>query len=187
MIVITGASGGLGSEVAKLFKAEGRTVVNISRRECPDADKNLLHDLSKGKEIETAAKEVLAIDEPLEAVINCIGVYSAQTVDEIEEVEFDRTMSANIKASMILIARLLERIKKDGADIVNVASTSATKAVDKEVLYATSKWAMRGFSINLQHELKNTPCRVISFVPGDLYQNFLKKLLDLITQPPEAG
>ncbi len=177
MIIITGASGGLGGEVAKLYKADGKTVVNISRRESPDADKNLLHDLSQGKEIEAAAKEVLAMDEPIEALINCIGVYSAQTVGDLTEAEIKRMMATNVKAPMLLISELIERLKKDGADIVNTISTSATKVVEKEALYAASKWALRGFTLNLQAELKKTPCRVISFTPG----GFVSKLFEKAT------
>jgi len=46
MIVITGASDGLGYQLAKLCKEAGKTVVNISRRECEYADVNVLHNLA---------------------------------------------------------------------------------------------------------------------------------------------
>ncbi len=51
MIVITGASDGLGHQLAKLYKESGKTVVNVSRRECEHADVNLLHNLREGPEM----------------------------------------------------------------------------------------------------------------------------------------
>lgn len=47
MIVITGASDGLGMEIAKLYALEGQTVANISRRTCDVAEYNFLGDLSE--------------------------------------------------------------------------------------------------------------------------------------------
>jgi NADP-dependent 3-hydroxy acid dehydrogenase YdfG len=68
----------------------------------------------------------------------------------------------------------MDRIKKDGADIVNVSSSVGTKAYESQTAYGASKWAMRGFSANLQLELKKTPCRVISFCPGGFISNLVK-------------
>lgn len=59
MIVITGASDGLGKELAKLYKKTGKTIINISRRESEYADVNMLHNLREGDEIKAAAEEIL--------------------------------------------------------------------------------------------------------------------------------
>jgi|SRR5215217_3788207 len=69
------------------------------------------------------------------------------------------------------------KIKKDGADIVNVASTVGLKGYVDEAMYGASKWAMRGFSVNLQIELKDTPSRVISFCTGGFKSGIFQKPL----------
>jgi NADP-dependent 3-hydroxy acid dehydrogenase YdfG len=175
MIVITGASDGLGFELAKLYKASGKKIINISRRECEYADTNLLHNLREGNEIIAAAKEIDAMDEPLDAIINCAGVLSVQPLGAITEDEIKRTMATNVKAPILLISSLIERIKKDGTDIVNVSSTVGTKAYVDQAVYGASKWAVRGFSANLQVELKDYPCRVISFCPGGFKTKLFEK------------
>jgi short-subunit dehydrogenase len=175
MIVITGASDGLGHELAKLYKSQNKTVVNISRNECPTADHNLLFDLSQGSEIISAAEAVKKIDENLEALINCAGVLSVQKLGEITEAEIKRTMATNVKAPIMLVSSLIDRIKEDGTDIVNVASTVGTKAYPDQAVYGASKWAVRGFTQNLQLELKNYPCRVISFCPGGFKTKLFEK------------
>lgn len=175
MIVITGASDGLGHQLAKLYKEAGKTVVNISRSKCEYADYNILLSLREGTDIEKAAKAVIAIDEPLEALVNCAGVLSVQPLGKITEDEVKRVMSTNVKSAILLVSNLAERIKQDGTDIVNVASTVGLKGYVDQAVYGASKWAMRGFSNNLQIELKDTPCRVISFCPGGFKSKLFEK------------
>src|SRR3989344_795091 len=100
MIVITGASDGLGLQLAKLFKDAGKTVVNISRNKSKFADINILYNLREGSEIKKVAKEVDALDEPLEALVNCAGVMSVQPLGQITEDEIKKVMSTNVKAAV---------------------------------------------------------------------------------------
>lgn len=58
MIVITGASDGLGKALAKLYQEAGKVVVNVSRRKSEYAKHNLQRDLSEGKSIIAAAREI---------------------------------------------------------------------------------------------------------------------------------
>ncbi len=185
MIVITGASDGLGHQLAKLYKESGKTVVNVSRRECEHADVNLLHNLREGPEIEKAAEGVAAIDEPLEAIVNCAGVMSIQPLGEITEDEIKRVMSTNVKSAILLVSNLADRIKRDGTDIINVSSTVGLKGYVDQAVYGASKWAMRGFSANLQVELKDTPCRVISFCVGGFNSDIAKKVTGKDIADPE--
>ncbi len=182
MIVITGASDGLGLQLAKLYKDAGKKVVNISRRDCAYADVNISTDLRKGSEIEKAAKQIVEIDEPIEAVINCAGVLSIQALDKVTDEEVDRVLATNVKSAILLISNLAERIKKDGTDIVNVASTVGLKGYIDQAAYGASKWAMRGFSANLQAELKDTNCRVISFCTGGFESKIFEKATGVTNQ-----
>lgn len=183
MIVITGASDGLGLAVAKLYQTDGKKVVNVSRRASKYADVNILKSLREGKDIAAAAKEIAAIDEPLEAIINCAGVFSKEPLGQITEEETKRLMSTNVKGPMLLASNLMNRITQDGTDIVNVSSTAGLKGNPGEAVYNASKWALRGFSANLQAELRNTPSRVISFCPG----GFKTKLFEKATGTDNTG
>ena len=175
MIVITGASDGLGLELAKLYKEEGKTVVNIARRECKYAEHNIVLNLREGAEIQETARQILEIDEPIEALVNSIGTFSQEAFGDITEDEIKRLMSTNVKAPMLLTSELIERIKQDEADVLNVISTAGTKGNPAHPVYAASKWAERGYTKALQEELKSTKCRVISFCPGGMQTGFFKK------------
>lgn len=175
MIVITGASDGLGQELALLYKERGERVISLSRSLPSDDIDHIKTDLTKPKDVERAAKAVLKIKEPLRALINCAGVMSIEPLAKITATEVERVFKTNVQSAIQLTSLLVERIKKDNADIVNVASTVGTKAYADQASYGASKWAMRGFSQNLQLELKTTRCRVISFCPGGFVSDIFKK------------
>ncbi len=175
MIVITGASDGLGLELAKLYKQTGKKIVNISRRACEFADENILTDLTKQSEIKKAAETILSIDETLDAIINCAGVLAIEPLAQITDKKLQDVFAVNVEAAILLVSCLADRIKSDGADIVNVASTVGLKGYPDQAAYGASKWAMRGFSANLQVELKDTNCRVISFCPGGFESKIFEK------------
>ncbi len=175
MLVITGASDGLGLQLAKLYQKEGKKVINISRAKSEFADINIFCDLQKCSEIKSAVQEIINRDEPLEALINCAGVLSIQSIDEITEAEIDRVMSTNVKSAIMLVSGLIRKINKDGTDIVNVASSVGLKGYVNQTVYGASKWAMRGFSANLREELKGTKSRVISFCPGGFKTKLFEK------------
>lgn len=175
MIVITGASDGLGLAVAKLYKEEGKTVVNISRQGSEAADVNICLSLAEGGSVKEAAKRVMEIEEPLEALIQCAGVVSVQPLAEVTEEEIDRTFDINVKAQILFVSQLAERIETDQTDIVNISSTVGLKAYPDEAAYGPSKWAVRGFSQYLQLEFKGKPNRVISFCPGGFKSKLFEK------------
>ncbi len=176
MIIITGASDGLGKQLAKLYQEAGIKVVNISRNDSPFADINITLSLREGSEIEEAAQQVAEMDEPIEAFIYCAGVESLEELGNISEEEIKRLMSTNVKPQILLTSLLIDRIEKDGSDIVCVSSTSGTKGVPGRIAYSTSKWAVRGLAQNLQAYFRDKPNRVISFVPGGFKSDIVKKV-----------
>lgn len=166
MIAITGASDGLGKALAGLFATQGKRVIGLSRRPCAVGIEHIKTDMSSEQSIAKAAAEICNDPEPLEALINCAGVLSIETVGSLTASEIDKVLNVNVRGTMLLTSALMEKIKKDGADIVNVASTIGRKGYVGYATYGVSKWALRGFSANLQVELKDYPSRVISFCPG---------------------
>jgi short-subunit dehydrogenase len=178
MIIITGASDGIGKYLAKLYKESGRKVINISRRPCEYADTNICLSLREGPEIKKATdqiKELLSSGEVLESIINCIGIWTEEHFGDITENEVKRTMSTNLKAPMLFVSNLFDEIKKHEADILNVISTAGITGRAEFPLYSASKWAERGYTKSLQEALKNTKSRVISFCPGGMNTGFFEK------------
>jgi len=173
MIVITGASDGLGLELAKIYKIAGKKVVNVSRRESEFADENILTDLTNETEIKRAAETISAISEPLEALVNCAGVLSIEPLGSISAAKLRQVLAVNVEAAILLVSALSDKIKQDGTDIVNVSSTVGKKGYIDQAAYGASKWAIRGFTENLRVELKDS--RIISFIPGGFKSKLFEK------------
>lgn len=175
MIIITGASDGLGKELARLYADAHIKVISLSRTVSSTATLTIETDLTQPGSIQQAADKVLAINEPIDALINCAGVMSVQEIEHITEDELAKVFDVNVKAPILLTSKLINRIRQDGSDIVNVASTVGTKAYKDQAAYGASKWALRGFSTNLQLELKDSGCRVISFCTGGFDSKIFEK------------
>lgn len=174
MIVITGASDGLGLQLARVFKEAGKQVINVSRTDSEYADVNLLTDLRDTRAIENTAQKINQMDEPLEVLINCAGVMTLEKVESISASEIQRVFDINIEAPILLTSQLVAKMRQDGSDIINVASTVGTRPHYDNTVYGSTKWAMRGFSQNLQLELKGTN-RVVSFCIGGFKSTIAEK------------
>lgn len=183
MIIITGASDGLGKELARVYSKSGETVVNISRRECEFAQYNIKCDLTDSIAIEVAARKLREMDEPILALVHCAAVMSIEPLGKIQASEVKRVMDTNINAAIVLTSALTDRLYRDGTDVVNVASTVGTKGYNEQAAYGASKWAMRGFSANLQAEFKGKPNRAISFCVGGMRTHMAKKIGIEMTDP----
>lgn len=193
MIVITGGTGRLGQELVGLFKKDGKAVASIARKNNPAADHNFLCDLLSENEIIKVVEKLQSLEEPIEAIINATGFYNAAPLGSISPEEIERNMAIHAKAPMIIESNLIDRIKKDGTDIVNISSIAAVNASVGAPAYSASKWALRGFSADLRLELKKYPSRVITLCPdgfGSPEENtkrmnvqdvarFIKQLLEL--------
>ncbi|HVX47853.1 MAG TPA: SDR family oxidoreductase [Candidatus Saccharimonadales bacterium] len=166
MIVIVGGSGRLGQELVKLFKKDGKVVASIARRQNEEADHNISCDLSDGGEVESAAHEVEALDEPLEAIINAAGFYHSAPLGKLTNEEAQLNFAIHVKAPMLLVSNLIGRIKNDGTDIVNISSIATVNGATDAPAYGASKWALRGFSGDLRKVFKDYPSRVISLCPA---------------------
>lgn len=184
MIVITGASDGLGLAIAKLLASKGKKVVSLSRTRPEPQDIEWIEtDLFDDNSVLETVKIILENDEPIEALINCAAVASYEDMNALTSEELDRMFKTNVTAPMLLTSKLLDRIKQDEADIVNVGATIALKSgYAGQSVYSTTKWALRGFTQNLADELKPTPSRVISFLLG----GFDSKMHEKVTGRPIA-
>lgn len=186
MVVITGASDGLGKQLAKLYKKEDKKVVNISRRKSEFADVNIGCDLSVPSQVREAIEKINQIDEPIEAFISSAAVVSYEDIDKLTSNEVEKMFRTNVTGMMLLISGLLTKLKKDESAILNVGATIALKpGGPQQSVYSTVKWAVRGFTENLQSELKNTKCRVINFMVGGFQTRLHEKVTNHPLEHPE--
>lgn len=182
-VIITGVTGGLGSELSNIFIDKGVEVIGISRSKPMKGVIHIRADLSKESDVEKAVGVINDKYPEFDCLINSAGVLSVQELENLDFKEIDNLFKVNVLAPMKLVSGLIENIKSNEADIVNVGSSVGFKAYERQCAYGASKWAVRGMNENMQLELKKTKCRIIGFNPGgfksDLFEKATGKKADL--------
>lgn len=187
-VLITGASGGLGYELACLFAQKHRHLILLARSE--DKLKKLQQNLTEQYGIKA---EILVIDlsrpdainsviafldrlgANIDTLINnagagCYGEFAASPLDELM-----RNMNLNMLSVVALTHSLLPRlIQHPAATIMNISSAAAFQPVPLLSVYAATKAFIVAFSEGLATELTGSPVKVVCFCPGQFASGFHK-------------
>jgi NADP-dependent 3-hydroxy acid dehydrogenase YdfG len=192
IVVITGASSGLGEATARLLSAEGATVVLGARR--ADRLQTLVAELTQrggkaialttdvtqrdqvSKLVDTAVEKFGRID----VLINNAGLMPQSLLERLHVEEWDRMIDVNIKGVLYGIAAALPHMKRQKAGhIINVSSVAGHKVGPGGSVYSATKHAVRVISEGLRQEVKSYNLRTTIISPGAV----ATELPDTITDP----
>jgi short-subunit dehydrogenase len=114
----------------------------------------------------------------IDILINNAGIAAAGTFLEMSEEVFDQVIDVNFKA-MVVITRVFlpQLLDRKEARIVNISSVYGLIAPAEQTAYSASKFAVRGFSNALRHELENTNVGVTVVHPGGVATNIARNAL----------
>jgi NADP-dependent 3-hydroxy acid dehydrogenase YdfG len=177
VVVITGASSGLGEATARHLAAQGASVVLGARRQ--DRIRALAPELSGGKAIAVTtdvgdrAQVKALVDAAVEAygrvdvMINNAGVMPQAPLERLRIDEWDRMIDVNIKGVLYGIAAALPNMKQQTAGhFINVSSVAGHKVGPGFAVYAATKHAVRALSEGLRQEVKPYNIRTTVISPG---------------------
>jgi NADP-dependent 3-hydroxy acid dehydrogenase YdfG len=196
VVVITGASSGLGAATARLLSEQGALLVLGARRK--DRIDALADELSSelGKTIavqmdvtqrdqvknlvDTAVKEYGRID----VMINNAGLMPQSLLESLKVDDWDRMIDVNIKGVLYGIAAALPYMKEQKAGhIINVSSVAGHKVGPGSAVYSATKHAVRALSEGLRQEVKPYNIRTTVISPGVV----ATELPDSVTDPAVIG
>ncbi len=183
--VITGASSGIGRALAVRFAQEkiaGIAISDINKiglDETADLVRKLgievfasVIDVSKRKEIEQFASEVLTKFGRVTHLINNAGVGLLGDFEQISLEDFEWLMSINFWGTVYGVKYFLPILKvQKKAHIVNISSVFGMIAPPEQTAYCASKFAVRGFTEALRHEFEDTNICVSTVHPGGIKTN----------------
>jgi NADP-dependent 3-hydroxy acid dehydrogenase YdfG len=179
IIVITGASSGLGEAAARHLSQQGATVVLGARR--VDRIKALADEINKseGKALAiatdvTKVNQVKALVDTafktfgrIDVIINNAGLMPQSPLDRYKIDEWDQMIDVNIKGVLYGIAAALPYMKdQKSGHIINVSSVAGHKVRAGGVVYAATKHAVRVISEGLRQEVKSYNIRTTIVSPG---------------------
>ncbi|MEO5969936.1 MAG: SDR family oxidoreductase [Bdellovibrionia bacterium] len=177
VVLITGASRGLGFILARDLLKEGAKVVLCARssKELEAAQKDLepygpnLHiypcDVSHENETNKMIQYVFENFGRLDVLINNASVIQVGPVAAMTKKNFDNIMSINFSGAINTTLAAMPRMEKTGR-IINITSIGGAVAIPHLLPYVASKFAMVGFSLGLRAELHQRGIKVVTVLPG---------------------
>ena len=179
LAVVTGASRGLGRELALVLAKEGYDLV-VCARGVKDLEAVRKEILALGQNCLTWAgdltgsggRDLRAFLEGSEAQVlinNAASTPQLQCLEELTATEYHRTFALNVYVPYRLMQAAIPSMKKQGSGvIVNICSFAGRRAIRNASLYCASKFALRGMTEAVAQELEGTGIRCFSCSPGGM-------------------
>ena len=168
--LVTGASGGIGQEIARALAARGAQVVLTGRR--ADVLEPLAQEL-RGRALAIDLAERDAVQRlveqagEVELLIANAALPGTGMLDDFTVAEVDRALDVNLRAPVLLAKLLGEQMARRGhGHIVFISSLSGKAASPRGALYSATKFGMRGFALSLREDLKASGVGVSTIFPG---------------------
>jgi len=173
LVVITGASSGIGKESAKVFSKLGHPLLLIARRLEKLEELNLPNtickkvDITDSNALKNAIKEAEKTYGKTDLLINNAGVMLLGSVDTQDISEWQRMYDLNVIALLNGIQTVLvDMQKRKSGTIVNISSIAGKKTFPAHAAYCGTKFAVHAISENVREEVAKDNVRVITIAPG---------------------
>jgi NADP-dependent 3-hydroxy acid dehydrogenase YdfG len=177
VVIITGASSGLGAETARhLVQAGAKVVLGARRldrlhslaRELGLGDEAVMQtDVTDRQQVQALVNRAVRTHGRIDVLLNNAGVMPLSPLELLRVNEWDATLDVNIKGVLYGVAAALPHMKTQKAGhFVNVSSVAGHLVSAGGVVYSASKFAVRAISEGLRKELKPYNIRSTILSPG---------------------
>jgi NAD(P)-dependent dehydrogenase (short-subunit alcohol dehydrogenase family) len=185
VVIITGASSGVGAAAARAFAKSGATVVLAARS---TAKLQKLAQALDGLAVRTdvrrvddlralVAKTVKAYGR-IDVLVNNAAANARGAFDTLDPGAIATVIDTNLKAPMLLTRFALPHLRKSKGVVVNVASIAGHVPLPGEAPYCASKWGLRGFTFAVNQELRAAGVAACVVSPGPIATPFVLDDLD---------
>jgi 3-oxoacyl-[acyl-carrier protein] reductase len=177
--VVTGASKGIGAEIARELAAEGAAVVVNYSSSKEGADRVVAEivanggkavavhaNMTKKPDIERLFAETKKAFGKADILVNNAGVYEFAPLVEVTAEHFHKMFDLNVLGLLFASQEAVKQFGKDGGNIINISSVAATSAPPTTSVYSGTKAAVNAITRSLAQELGPHKVRVNSINPG---------------------
>lgn len=178
VVIVTGASSGIGRAAAARFVAEGSKVIASGRSESglkalrddlSGADGELkihLADLREKTQLERLVSTAIDQFGQLDVLVNSAGIIASGTIEDTSLDNFDKMMDINVRTVFSLMQICVPHLAKTKGNVVNVSSVAGTRAFPNVLAYCVSKAAVDQLTRCAALELAEKGIRVNAVNPG---------------------
>jgi NADP-dependent 3-hydroxy acid dehydrogenase YdfG len=198
VVVITGASRGIGAAIARLFAREKAKLVLCGRDRkaltevaaslgLPKTDYlTVLADVTKAAGMKSLVNAAYKKFRVIDIFVNNAGVGVRKDVVLTSEKEYDLTFNTNVKAIYYSFRELIPRMKKQGGgQIINISSMAGKQGVPNLAVYCASKAAVTILSEAVAGEVRNDNIKVSVLMPGSTGTGFMSHLATDLKPSPK--
>jgi NADP-dependent 3-hydroxy acid dehydrogenase YdfG len=173
LVVITGASSGIGEAIARRLSQSGHPLLLIARRidrlealALPNALCEKV-DVTDKTSFETAIAKAEAIYGPTDCIVNNAGVMLLSELDVQDPAEWKTMFDVNVIGLMNGMQAVLAPMKaRQSGTIINISSIAGRKTFPNHAAYCGTKFAVHAISENVREEVSNSNVRVTTIAPG---------------------
>ena len=180
IIIVTGASRGIGREIAKTLAREGHTVIanyNKSEKEAQKLKKELKEEnkkidiykanIANEEEVQEMIKHIIKKYKKIDVLINNAGIDKIQLVTEVTKKDWDEIINTNLYGTFYISQQAAKNmIQNKQGKIINISSIWGQIGASMEVVYSISKAGVDGLTKALAKELGPSGIQVNSIAPG---------------------
>ena len=183
-IIITGASGGIGSYIARTLAKKGsnlilvynsgeNSILNLKKELESKCDVETYRcNLVNSEEIKNMVAYAIAKHSKVDSLINCAGISKIQQIQDTSEQDYYEIMDTNLKSTILLTAAISKHmIYNKSGNIINISSMWGKVGASMESLYSASKGAINAFTLSLAKELGPSNIKVNAICPGLINTN----------------
>lgn len=179
VVLITGASSGIGKTCADYLQGRGYRVYGTSRRATALGDepvaglRMIAMDVTSEASVQQAVDLVLAREGRIDVVVNNAGYGIAGSVEDTSIEEAQAQLDTNFFGTLRVCRAVLPILRRQGAGtLVNVSSIGGLISIPYQGLYSASKFAVEGMTESLRAELRPFGVQVVLIEPGDFRTGF---------------
>ena len=176
VILVTGASSGIGLAAAQRFAADGAHVYMVGRRKdeldqaaasIGEAATAVQADVTKLADLDRLYERIKQRHGALDVIFANAGSYDFLPLEQVTEEHFDKMFDLNVRGLLFTVQKALPLLR-DGASIVINGSVSAIKGMPGVSVYSATKAAVRSFARSWAAELKARKIRTNVISPGPI-------------------
>ncbi|MCR5809167.1 MAG: SDR family oxidoreductase [Clostridiales bacterium] len=184
VVLITGATSGIGLAMAEEFSKKGDKVYGIARREAPlpEGVSFIPADVTDEEQVKAAVSKILSREGRIDVLVNNAGFGISGAVEFTELSDAKRQFEVNFFGMVNMTKAALPAMRERGAGmILNMSSVAAVTPIPYQTYYSASKAAINNYTMALGNEVRPFGIRVSALMPGDVKTGFTaarKKSLD---------
>ena len=176
VIIVTGASSGIGLEVSNYLASKGYHVYGISRSKVYEKNvKGIQADVTNYEQLKQSYQDIFDIEGRIDVVINNAGFGISGSIEETSLEDANQLMNVNFMGVFHSTKAALPFLRQSGGGkIINVSSVASRLAIPFQAFYSSSKAAINSFTEALHNEVSPMNIQVCALMPGDIKTGFTK-------------